>query len=40
MVRDREDVRVVFDEASATYAKFGPFYIGIRLEPTALTKLF
>jgi len=29
-----------FDEASAAYAKFGPFYVGIRLEPTALAKLF
>jgi chlorite dismutase len=29
-----------FDEASASYAKFGPFYIGIRLEPTALASLF
>ena len=29
-----------FDEASAAYAKFGPFYLGIRLEPAALAKLF
>jgi len=29
-----------FDEASASYAKFGPFYVGIRLEPGALGKLF
>jgi peroxiredoxin len=29
-----------FDEASASYAKFGPFYVGIRLEPAALAKLF
>jgi len=29
-----------FDEASASYAKFGPFYVGLRLEPTALAKLF
>ena len=29
-----------FDEASASYAKFGPFYIGIRLETAALAKLF
>jgi peroxiredoxin len=29
-----------FDEASASYAKFGPFYVGIRLEPPALAKLF
>jgi chlorite dismutase len=29
-----------FDEASAAYAKFGPFYVGIRLEPAALAKLF
>jgi peroxiredoxin len=28
-----------FDEASASYAKFGPFYIGIRLEPADLGKL-
>jgi chlorite dismutase len=29
-----------FDEASAAYAKFGPFYVGIRLEPAALSRLF
>jgi chlorite dismutase len=29
-----------FDEASASYAKFGPFYIGIRLEAADLRKLF
>ncbi|HZC46861.1 MAG TPA: hydrogen peroxide-dependent heme synthase [Candidatus Acidoferrum sp.] len=29
-----------FDEASASYAKFGPFYLGIRLEPAELGKLF
>lgn len=29
-----------FDEASASYAKFGPFYAGIRLEPADLGKLF
>jgi hydrogen peroxide-dependent heme synthase len=29
-----------FDEASASYAKFGPFYVGIRLEPAALANLF
>jgi hydrogen peroxide-dependent heme synthase len=29
-----------FDEASASYAKFGPFYVGIRFEPSALGKLF
>jgi peroxiredoxin len=29
-----------FDEASAAYAKFGPFYIGIRLTPAELGKLF
>ena len=29
-----------FDEASASYAKFGPFYVGMRLEPTELGKLF
>jgi len=29
-----------FDEASASYAKFGPFYVGIRLEAAALSKLF
>ena len=28
-----------FDEASALYAKFGPFYVGIRLDPAALAKL-
>jgi chlorite dismutase len=29
-----------FDEASASYAKFGPFYFGIRVEPAELVKLF
>jgi peroxiredoxin len=29
-----------FDEASASYAKFGSFYLGIRLEPADLDKLF
>ena len=29
-----------FDEASASYAKFGPFYVGIRLEAAALAKVF
>jgi len=29
-----------FDEASASYAKFGPFYVGIRLETADLGKLF
>jgi peroxiredoxin len=29
-----------FDEASASYAKFGPFYVGIRVEPAALGELF
>jgi len=29
-----------FDEASASYAKFGPFYVGLRVEPAALAKLF
>ena len=29
-----------FDEASASYAKFGAFYIGIRLEVAELDKLF
>jgi chlorite dismutase len=28
-----------FDEASAGYAKFGPFYFGIRVEPAELSKL-
>jgi hydrogen peroxide-dependent heme synthase len=28
-----------FDEASAGYAKFGPFYVGIRTEPAELAKL-
>jgi chlorite dismutase len=27
-----------FDEASASYAKFGPFYLGIRLAPTDLSR--
>ena len=29
-----------FDEASSSYAKFGPFYVGIRLEAADLGKLF
>ena len=29
-----------FDEASASYAKFGPFYVGIRLEAADLGKFF
>jgi chlorite dismutase len=29
-----------FDEASASYAKFGPFYVGIRLAAGGLGKLF
>ncbi len=29
-----------FDEASAAYAKFGPFYFAIRTEPADLEKLF
>ena len=29
-----------FDEASASYAKFGPFYVGLHVEPSALGKLF
>ena len=29
-----------FDEASASYAKFGPFYIGIRMAPQELGSLF
>ena len=29
-----------FDEASAAYAKFGPFYVGIRVEPGELASLF
>jgi peroxiredoxin len=29
-----------FDEASAAYAKFGPFYVGLRLEAADLRKLF
>jgi hydrogen peroxide-dependent heme synthase len=29
-----------FDEASAAYAKFGPFYAGIRIAPAGLAKLF
>jgi chlorite dismutase len=29
-----------FDQASASYAKFGPFYVGIRLEEAELGKLF
>ncbi|HYL60681.1 MAG TPA: hydrogen peroxide-dependent heme synthase [Candidatus Acidoferrales bacterium] len=29
-----------FDEASASYAKFGPFYFGIRLAPAELPRLF
>ncbi|HUA32423.1 MAG TPA: hydrogen peroxide-dependent heme synthase [Candidatus Binataceae bacterium] len=29
-----------FDEASASYAKFGPFYVGIRMTPAELGTLF
>jgi peroxiredoxin len=29
-----------FDEASAAYAKFGPFYAGIRIAPAGLVQLF
>jgi hydrogen peroxide-dependent heme synthase len=29
-----------FDEASAAYAKFGPFYVGIRIAPADLARLF
>ncbi len=29
-----------FDEASALYAQFGPFYTGLRLEPSQLTGFF
>jgi peroxiredoxin len=29
-----------FDEASASYAKFGPFYVGIRVEAAELGRLF
>jgi peroxiredoxin len=29
-----------FDEASAAYAKFGPFYVGIRMAPGELASLF
>ena len=29
-----------FDEASASYAKFGPFFLCLRLEPAELGKLF
>jgi len=29
-----------FDAASSSYAKFGPFYVGIRLEPAELGKVF
>ena len=29
-----------FDEASASFAKFGPFYIGLRLQPPELGTLF
>jgi hydrogen peroxide-dependent heme synthase len=29
-----------FDEASAAYAKFGPFYVGIRITPAQLGSLF
>ena len=28
-----------FDEASAVYAKFGPFYVGIRLAPAEIEKI-
>ncbi|MGH7812966.1 MAG: hydrogen peroxide-dependent heme synthase [Candidatus Binataceae bacterium] len=29
-----------FDEASAPYAKFGPFHVGLRLAPAELSRLF
>jgi hydrogen peroxide-dependent heme synthase len=29
-----------FDEVSAVYARFGPFYIGLRTDPSDLAKLF
>jgi chlorite dismutase len=29
-----------FDESSARYAEFGPFYVGIRLDPAELKRLF
>jgi chlorite dismutase len=29
-----------FDEASASYAKFGPFYVGLRVEPARLGDMF
>ena len=29
-----------FDESSARYAEFGPFFVGIRLEPADLNRLF
>jgi chlorite dismutase len=28
-----------FDEASAAYAKFGPFYVGIRIAPAEIEKI-
>jgi peroxiredoxin len=29
-----------FDESSARYAEFGPFFVGIRLDPADLPQLF
>jgi chlorite dismutase len=29
-----------FDEASASYAKFGPFYVGLRIEAARLSEIF
>ncbi|MDO8431499.1 MAG: heme-dependent peroxidase [Candidatus Binatus sp.] len=29
-----------FDEASASYAKFGPFYVGLRIDPARLSEIF
>ncbi len=29
-----------FDESSARYAEFGPFFVGIRLDPADLHRLF
>jgi chlorite dismutase len=29
-----------FDESSARYAEFGPFFVGIRLAPADLAKAF
>ena len=39
MVFKRLVYEMRFDEASAGYAKFGPFYFGIRIEPTELSRL-